>query len=110
MIESNHVLSAEINLPAAVAIWIPWPILAYLVMSVATFILYAIDKSRSRRNAWRIRESHLQACALLFGWPGGFLAQQVLRHKNRKTSFQVVFWFIGTLHGIFWVWWFFLRR
>ena len=93
----------------SLAISLHWAVLAYIVMGVATFVLYAIDKSRSRQNRWRIRESHLHACEVLFGWPGGLLAQRVLRHKNRKTSFQVVFWFIGTGHAIFWAWWFFGR-
>lgn len=86
-----------------------WGVIAYVVMGMVTFTLYAIDKSRSRQNRWRIRESHLHACALLFGWFGALLAQQALRHKNRKTSFQAIFWFIGTLHAAFWIWWFFIR-
>jgi uncharacterized membrane protein YsdA (DUF1294 family) len=30
--------------------------------------------------------------ALLCGWPGALLAQQVLRHKSAKGEFRAVFW------------------
>jgi uncharacterized membrane protein YsdA (DUF1294 family) len=43
-------------------------------------------------NAQRTLENVLQVCALLGGWPGALLAQQVFRHKSSKRSFQVVFW------------------
>ena len=29
---------------------------------------------------------------VLGGWPGALMAQQVLRHKSNKASFQVAFW------------------
>ncbi len=71
------------------SVWVP---LAYLGLSVAAYLLYATDKRAAVRGAWRTPESTLQLVALLGGWPGAVVAQQVLRHKNRKTSFQVVFW------------------
>jgi uncharacterized membrane protein YsdA (DUF1294 family) len=29
---------------------------------------------------------------MLGGWPGGLIAQQLLRHKSVKSSFQRAFW------------------
>lgn len=64
----------------------------YLAMSVLTFAMYAYDKSAARRSAQRTPENTLHMLALLGGWPGALFAQQRLRHKSIKRSFQVVFW------------------
>ncbi|MBB5639940.1 DUF1294 domain-containing protein [Cryobacterium roopkundense] len=64
----------------------------YLLASVVTFILYAVDKSRAQSGGWRVSENTLLLAGLLGGWPGAIVAQQVLRHKTRKKSFLSVFW------------------
>lgn len=66
----------------------------WLVLSLATYLVYSVDKRRARANARRISESSLHLCALLGGWPGAFLAQRRLRHKSSKIWFQCVFWLI----------------
>lgn len=67
-------------------------LLLYAGASVITFIFYAVDKSKAKRGVWRIKESTLHLLALLGGWPGAALAQQVLRHKSHKRKFRIVFW------------------
>jgi uncharacterized membrane protein YsdA (DUF1294 family) len=69
-----------------------WCAAFYLAMSAVAFGLYARDKRAAVEGGWRTPETTLQLVALLGGWPGAVLAQQVLRHKNRKASFQVTFW------------------
>lgn len=64
----------------------------YVVMSILAFSAYAADKSAARKNAWRTSESTLHMLGLVGGWPGALVAQQVLRHKSKKTSFRIVFW------------------
>lgn len=64
----------------------------YLVLSVATFVVYGADKRAAVAGRWRTTESTLLVLGLLGGWPGGALAQQVFRHKRRKGSFQLKFW------------------
>lgn len=64
----------------------------YLLASIATFVAYAIDKSAAQRGAWRTSEGTLHLMALLGGWPGALIAQQVLRHKSAKGEFRAVFW------------------
>ncbi|MEP0872302.1 cold shock and DUF1294 domain-containing protein [Trichocoleus desertorum AS-A10] len=86
------------------------PLILYPVMSVVTFCLYATDKARAQQKQWRVPEKTLHLCELLGGWLGGFVAQQKLRHKTRKTSYQVVFWLIAALHIAFWLYWFFFGK
>ena len=81
--------------------WVP--MVAYGVVSVVAFLLYWGDKRKARAGAWRTPENVLHAVELAGGWPGALLAQQLFRHKTRKVSFQVVFWFIVLLHQVFWI-------
>lgn len=76
-----------------------WVLYCYLGMSVVTFSLYAIDKSAAQDGRWRTQENTLQVFALLGGWPGALIAQQLLRHKSRKRSFQVVFWMLVVVNS-----------
>ena len=65
---------------------------AYIGLSVITFIAYAFDKSKAKRGAWRTPENTLHLFALIGGWPGAAIAQQILRHKSKKREFRIVFW------------------
>ncbi|MBF2075783.1 MAG: cold shock and DUF1294 domain-containing protein [Synechococcales cyanobacterium C42_A2020_086] len=81
------------------------PLLFYPLMSVLTYALYAEDKNRAQRNQWRVSEKTLHLFELAGGWGGAFLAQQTLRHKTRKQSYQFSFWCIVILHISGWVVW-----
>lgn len=63
----------------------------YAVVSLFTFIMYAVDKSAAKNGDWRTSESTLHFLSLVGGWPGALLAQQKLRHKSKKQSFRAVF-------------------
>lgn len=69
-----------------------WVAGLYLLLSAATFIVYAADKSAAATGSWRTPESTLHALAAAGGWPGALLAQQLLRHKSTKQEFRQVFW------------------
>ena len=90
-----------VSLAGRIPLWVP---AAYLAMSFATLGFYGWDKRRAKRNEWRTPESTLQLLALLGGWPGALFAQRLIRHKNRKVSFQVVFWLIVAIHAGLWAW------
>ncbi len=87
-----------------------FPALAYIALGILTFLLYREDKNRAVSKAWRIPEAQLHLSELFGGWIGALVAQQVFRHKTRKTSYQLVFCSIVALHSIFWFDWLFLGR
>jgi len=76
----------------------------YLVASLLTFLMYAIDKSAAQKGAWRTKESTLHLLSLVGGWPGALVAQEKLRHKSRKQSFRFVFWCTVLLNCSAFVW------
>ena len=63
----------------------------YFLLSLITYIFYAIDKKASIKGRWRVPESRLHLLAFLGGWPGAFMAQQQLRHKTQKQPFSIIF-------------------
>ena len=79
-------------------------VLVYLGASVITFLAYAFDKSKAQRGAWRTPESTLHMFALIGGWPGAAIAQQLLRHKSQKKEFRVGFWFTVLVNSAALVW------
>lgn len=74
--------------------WIAVPV----ALATFSFLAYAIDKRRARRGDARISEARLLLLDLLGGWPGGLVAQQVLRHKTAKTDYQFAFWLIVVVY------------
>ncbi|MCH9696226.1 MAG: cold shock and DUF1294 domain-containing protein [Gammaproteobacteria bacterium] len=78
---------------------------AYLIISMITYCAYAWDKASAKSGRWRTKENTLHLCALVGGWPGALIAQQLLRHKSRKTSFRVFLWFTILLNctGLVWL-------
>ncbi|QEO10842.1 DUF1294 domain-containing protein [Protaetiibacter larvae] len=69
-----------------------WVAVLYGGASVVTFIAYAVDKRAAQTDNWRVPEGSLLALGVIGGWPGAIVAQQVLRHKTLKASFQWAFW------------------
>ena len=78
----------------------------YAIMSLITFVAYAVDKSRAIHQRRRIPERTLHVLELLGGWPGALIAQPVFRHKLQKTSYMLAFAAIVLLHAISWGAWF----
>ena len=77
---------------------------AYTMLSMLTYVVYAIDKSSAREGTRRISEDTLHFLSLTGGWPGALLAQQVLRHKTRKQSFRFVFWLTVVVNCCVFAW------
>lgn len=64
----------------------------YLAMSGIAFALYRADKIAAEKGGRRTPENTLHLVAVLGGWPGALIAQQVLRHKTIKQPFRRIFW------------------
>ena len=67
---------------------IGWQMIAgYAVgISLVTYLVYRHDKRQALAAGWRINESTLHLLEMLGGWPGAFVAQRLLRHKNRQAA------------------------
>jgi len=94
-------LGSALAIPAFIAIYAvvavkyrvsPWFALTYVALSVVSLMAYAFDKSAAVAGRWRSSEQSLLALGLFGGWPGGIVAQQLLRHKSSKASFRQAFW------------------
>lgn len=70
----------------------PWVAAAYLLASLAAFVVYAHDKWAARHGQQRTSEARLHWLGLACGWPGALLAQQLLRHKSSKRTFASKYW------------------
>ncbi len=67
---------------------------AYLLclagLSLITFCLYAADKAKARKGAWRIPERVLLFFSFFGGAVGGYLAMLLARHKTKRLYFHLV--------------------
>jgi uncharacterized membrane protein YsdA (DUF1294 family) len=75
----------------------------YALACPVTFFFYLWDKRKAIAADRRIPEKTLHLLELCGGWPAAFAAQRIIRHKNRKARYQLVFWGIVALHAAFWM-------
>lgn len=74
--------------------WLEIGVLAiYYGASIITYGIYARDKTAAQSADRRTPESTLHLMSLVGGWPGALIAQVLLRHKTRKPSFLIGYWF-----------------
>ncbi|WP_182035374.1 cold shock and DUF1294 domain-containing protein [Vibrio diabolicus] len=67
-------------------------IAVYILMSIVTYVMYAIDKNAAQNGKWRTPENALHLLSLLGGWMGALCAQNQLRHKSKKQPFKSILW------------------
>ena len=73
----------------AAGLW--WVLLIYLVIiNLATFLLYGIDKRRAKKNKWRISEKTLFILAAVGGSVGALLGMTKFRHKTQNWRFKLL--------------------
>lgn len=62
-----------------------------IIMSLITFILYAVDKKKATNNQRRISEKRLLLHSFFFGALGGLIAMYTFRHKTRLEHWYFTF-------------------
>ena len=72
----------KLSLPLLAAVYL-------LVLNLAAFLAFAVDKSASKRHEWRIPEARLLLLSALGGFVGAFLGMRVFHHKTRKVKFTL---------------------
>ena len=65
-------------------IWLLWA-----AINITVFVLYAADKRRALRGAWRIPERTLLLGTWLLGGVGAWLGMKAFRHKTKHAAFAV---------------------
>ena len=59
------------------------------LINLVGFAIMGIDKSKAKRNAWRIPEATLFLVALLGGGIGSTLGMHFFRHKTKHWYFRL---------------------
>lgn len=60
-----------------------------IVINIAAFITYGLDKSKAKKGAWRIPEHTLLTLAVIGGSVGALAGMKVFHHKTKKPKFAV---------------------
>ena len=64
-------------------------ILYFIVaVSIATFLLYGIDKYKARKGRWRISEATLLMMAVIGGSIGAWAGMRLWHHKTMHKKFK----------------------
>ena len=77
---------------------------ATVLFSLLAFGTMCLDKYKAKTGGRRVPEAVLHTFELLGGWPGSLLGQRTFRHKNRKITYQAVFWAIVAVHLVLLAW------
>ena len=70
----------------------------FILMNIAAFIAFYIDKKRAQKNARRISEATLLGLAFFGGSGGAMWAMDKFRHKTQKQPFKGRLYAISLLH------------
>ena len=66
-------------------------IIVYLIIiNLFSFILFFVDKQKSKKGKWRIKENTLHAVGFMGGIIGSIAAMILFRHKTKKPKFIII--------------------
>ncbi|WP_199873005.1 DUF1294 domain-containing protein [Inediibacterium massiliense] len=81
-------------------------IIYLILINIYSFLLTFIDKYKSKKDGWRIRERTFFIVSFFGGAVGVMIGMSIFRHKTQHKSFYIGIPFIYLLHivGIlFWL-------
>ncbi|NLV88008.1 MAG: DUF1294 domain-containing protein [Tissierellia bacterium] len=61
----------------------------FALINIISFLLFAIDKIKAKKNQWRIPESTLILVSFLGGGTGSLIGMVVFKHKLSKKKFTL---------------------
>lgn len=65
-------------------------LLAYIVIiNIVTFLAFAYDKHRAKKDGWRIKNFFLLGLSFFGGSLGGLLGMKLIRHKSKKSYYRL---------------------
>ena len=64
-------------------------LLGLIGLNLFTFLLYGLDKYKSRRRMWRVSESTLLLFALAGGSLGAWMGRPLWHHKTLHWEFRI---------------------
>lgn len=70
-----------------------------LIINLITGLLFTLDKSKARKNKWRLSELSLLGFCAAGGCFGGAFAMLLCRHKTRTLKFRILVPFFCLLHA-----------
>ncbi len=70
-----------------------YSLIILLIINIISFTLMGIDKTKAKKDKYRISEKTLLLSSLLFGSIGFLIGMKVFHHKTQKFYFK----FIGLL-------------
>ena len=76
------------------------------ILNVITFLIYAIDKWKAKKNRWRIPESILLLLAVLGGSIGALMGMKIWHHKpmHKKLKYGIPLIMILQIGMLLYLW------
>jgi uncharacterized membrane protein YsdA (DUF1294 family) len=64
-------------------------IIYLIIINLVSFFAYRIDKKRSEKGKWRIKESTLLLFSFFGGGIGSMFGMNIYHHKTKKLKFKL---------------------
>lgn len=61
-----------------------------LLINIVSFIVFFVDKRKSMKSKWRIKENTLHLFSFIGGVYGSIAAMLLFKHKTRKAKFCII--------------------